>query len=253
MAMGFVALTAASVLVLAILAYVSPDFKNTNDLIGFLQTTTNNPLKMNILVLIIAIVAGYALLALIAGAAGVLKEWKFANIAFAINVMIVSLALIALAIVLIVYIYVYGTPMNKSVDTMCSAAGPAIKSNSTAIPLGLVGDVCKALKQFVSFCSDPTQAVKDLCKSSDPPPKENISLQFNKGLIMARALGGSALSCGLIFLLMSCCLGCFVYELLVPFSSALDKLDCCKCLDKYDQAREKAGQAAGAATGGGHA
>mmetsp|Transcript_30654 Transcript_30654/g.56014 ORF Transcript_30654/g.56014 Transcript_30654/m.56014 type:complete len:271 (-) Transcript_30654:60-872(-) len=220
----FILISAVALIVATYHAYESSEFKDADDSMAYQMKLSNNPFKVSYVTYALALCAAIAVVTLVVGLYAILRGGKCCNMCLVITLTVVTLLMLALTVVLFVFLKVYGTSAMKSKNSMCDSIEALGGCSAETLP-SWISKACSIMKSLLSFCNDPCSFVDDMCGGS-----------FDHGMDIAWAILHCAWVCTLNLLLVSMVSCCFLFELMRN-SSILDKLDVCRCLDKYDAAR----------------
>merc|ERR1711920_428124 len=209
-------------------AYTSRDFQIVDDATAFTMHARRNPFRLSQVVDGCGVVAAAIISVFIFGFCCALfgkgKHLARLNLLFLACVTVLTVLQIFMAVTLLAFLWNYVPAVDEHIEEMCRSEDA--QHCTMERPPEFVAQVCGAIGDLVSFCSEPCSFVSDMCEGG-----------FERGLKLADYVFGAALTSGLSCSLACCCLSCFVSEL-VTGRSVVDTCDCCGCMDRYDLLRQ---------------
>jgi len=209
-------------------AYASREFQSVDDVTAYVMHSMSNPFRLSQLVAACGVAALATMVVFAFGFCCTLfskrKNMARLNFIFLGFVATLTVLQILLAVLLLVFLWTYIPALDEHIEDMCRMAKG--QPCSPERPPDFVAQVCGAMADLVSFCSEPCSFVSTMCEDG-----------FDRGLKAVDYVFGATLMSGLSCSLACCCLSCFVSELFTG-RSVVDTCDCCGCMDRYDRSHQ---------------
>lgn len=225
---GPVCFLALMVIVEVQAAYTNREFQTVDDVAAYVMHSMKNPFRLSHLVAGCGVAALATVIVFAFGFCCALfskgKNMARLNFIFLGFVSVLTVLQVLLAVLLLVFLWTYIPALDEHIEGMCREEKG--RHCSPERPPDFVAQVCAAMADLVSFCSEPCVVVSDMCGDG-----------FDRGLKVVDYVFGATLMSGLSCSLACCCLVCFVSELMTG-RSVVDTCDCFGCMDRYDRSHQ---------------